>query len=234
MAIHRLLVVDDDTDMAAMMAEFLRRAGFAVALAADRAGALAGLAGGRVDLILLDVGLGRDSGVDLCAEIRERGDVPIIMVSALSADHQRMAGYKVGADDYIAKPFNPDLLLARIRAVLRRANRAPSLSYRRRDAVHRFAGWTYDSRRDEMTAPGGWQVALSSREAALLRIFLANPLIPLTRDDIAGVLEDDEASKGRAIDVLVGRLRQKLDPALIRTERGTGYVFTAEVTHDPG
>lgn len=232
MSLHRLLLVEDDADMAAMLAAYLQRHGLHVTRADSRATALAALRGGRVDLILLDVSLGDDDGVAICAEIREVQDVPIIMVSALSADHQRMAGYEVGADDYIAKPFNPDLLLARIRAVLRRAGRAPSLSHRKRDSVLRFAGWRYDARRDEVTAPGGWQVSLSSRETALLRVFLANPLIPLTRDEIAAALDDDEAAEGRAIDMLVGRLRQKTDPALIRTERGLGYVLSAEVARD--
>ncbi len=236
MSLHRLLLVEDDADMAAMLAAYLQRHGFHVSRADSRMTALAALRGGRVDLILLDVSLGDDDGVAICAEIREAQDVPIIMVSALSADHQRMAGYEVGADDYIAKPFNPDLLLARIRAVLRRAGRAPSLSHRKRDSVLRFAGWRYDARRDEVTAPGGWQVSLSSRETALLRVFLANPLIPLTRDEIAAALDDDEAadsaSGGRAIDMLVGRLRQKTDPALIRTERGLGYVLSSEVARD--
>ncbi|MFN4060634.1 response regulator transcription factor [Paracoccus hibiscisoli] len=232
MSLHRLLLVEDDADMAAMLAAYLQRNGLHVTCADSRATALAALRGGRVDLILLDVSLGDDDGVQICAEIREAQDVPIIMVSALSADHQRMAGYEVGADDYIAKPFNPDLLLARIRAVLRRANRAPSLSHRRRDSVLRFAGWRYDARRDEVTAPGGWQVSLSARETALLRVFLANPLIPLTRDEIAAALDDDDAAEGRAIDVLVGRLRQKTDPALIRTERGLGYVLSSEVARD--
>lgn len=232
MSLHRLLLVEDDADMAAMLAAYLQRHGLHVTRADSRATALAALRGGRVDLILLDVSLGDDDGVAICAEIREAQNVPIIMVSALSADHQRMAGYEVGADDYIAKPFNPDLLLARIRAVLRRAGRAPSLSHRKRDSVLRFAGWRYDARRDEVTAPGGWQVSLSSRETALLRVFLANPLIPLTRDEIAAALDDDEAAEGRAIDMLVGRLRQKTDPALIRTERGLGYVLSAEVARD--
>jgi two-component system OmpR family response regulator len=232
MSLHRLLLVEDDADMAAMLAAYLQRHGLHVTRADSRATALAALRGGRVDLILLDVSLGDDDGVAICAEIREAQDVPIIMVSALSADHQRMAGYEVGADDYIAKPFNPDLLLARIRAVLRRAGRAPSLSHRKRDSVLLFAGWRYDARRDEVTAPGGWQVSLSSRETALLRVFLANPLIPLTRDEIAAALDDDEAAEGRAIDMLVGRLRQKTDPALIRTERGLGYVLSAEVARD--
>ncbi|WP_411838066.1 response regulator transcription factor [Paracoccus sp. ME4] len=236
MSLHRLLLVEDDADMAAMLAAYLQRHGFHVTRADSRATALAALRGGRVDLILLDVSLGEDDGVAICAEIREAQDVPIIMVSALSADHQRMAGYEVGADDYIAKPFNPDLALARIRAVLRRAGRAPSLTHRKRDSVLRFGGWRYDARRDEITAPGGWQVSLSSRETALLRVFLANPLIPLTREEIAAALDDDdgggESGGGRAIDMLVGRLRQKTDPALIRTERGLGYVLTTDVARD--
>lgn len=229
MGLHRLLLVEDDAEMAAMLAAYLQRQGYHVTCASDRAQAMAALRAGRVDLILLDVSLGQDDGVALCAEIRAAQDVPIIMVSALSADHQRMAGYEVGADDYIAKPFNPDLLLARIRAVLRRAGRASSLIHRRRDGALRFGDWRYDARRDEVTAPGGWQVTLSARETALLRVFLANPLIPLSREEIAAALDDDEAAEGRAIDMLVGRLRQKTDPALIRTERGIGYVLAAEV-----
>ncbi|SNT74956.1 response regulator transcription factor [Paracoccus seriniphilus] len=229
MSLHKLLVVEDDDDMAAMMAEYLQRQGFFVTRAADRDSTLAALGEGRVDLILLDVSLGRDNGVDICAEIRAAQDVPIIMVSALSADHQRMAGYQVGADDYIAKPFNPELLLARIRAVLRRAHRATSLTHRRRASRFLFSGWVYDAQRDEVTAPGGWQVSLSSRETALLRVLLANPLIPLSREEIADALEDEEAAEGRAIDMLVNRLRHKTDATLIRTERGIGYVFAANV-----
>ncbi|MBU3029127.1 response regulator transcription factor [Paracoccus marinaquae] len=234
MSLHRLLVVEDDAEMAAMLAAYLQRQGFFVTCADSRASALQALQTGRVDLILLDVSLGDDDGVQICAEIRAAQEVPIIMVSALSADHQRMAGYEVGADDYIAKPFNPDLLLARIRAVLRRTRRSASLIHRRRDAICRFSGWSYDARRDEITAPGGWQASLSARETALLRVFLANPLIPLSREEIAAALDDEEAAEGRAIDMLVNRLRQKTDPELIRTERGTGYVFTAEVARDDG
>lgn len=229
MSLHKLLVVEDDDDMAAMMAEYLQRQGFFVTRAADRNSTLAALGEGRVDLILLDVSLGLDNGVDICAEIRAAQDVPIIMVSALSADHQRMAGYQVGADDYIAKPFNPELLLARIRAVLRRAHRATSLTHRRRASRFHFSGWVYDAQRDEVTAPGGWQVSLSSRETALLRVLLANPLIPLSREEIADALEDEEAAEGRAIDMLVNRLRHKTDATLIRTERGIGYVFATNV-----
>ncbi|SHH94371.1 response regulator transcription factor [Marivita hallyeonensis] len=241
MAIPRLLVVDDDPDMRQMMVQFLRQSGTIALPAANESEVLKHLADGRVDLILLDVMLGDESGLNICAKLRHEQDVPIIMVSALSADHQRMSGYEVGADDYIAKPFNPELLLARIKAVLSRARRSSSLVHRRTTKTFRFDGWTYDAKRDEILSPDGVQVALSKRETALLKAFLANPHIPLTREEIAAALDvtGDNAhnadAEGRAIDVLVGRLRGKIernpkDPHILRTERGVGYVFSVDVT----
>ena len=149
MAIQRLLVVDDDDDMRSMMTQYLRKSGYMVMAAATGRDVKAHLEKGRVDLVLLDVMLGDENGVQICANLRNTHDVPIILVSALSADHQRMQGYEVGADDYIAKPFNPDLLLARIRAVLRRGQRSASLNYRRNTSQYFFSGWQYDGKRDE-------------------------------------------------------------------------------------
>lgn len=246
MAIPKLLVVDDDAEMRTMMAQYLQRQGFFVLMAADEATLTTHLEKTRVDLILLDVMLGSENGVDICNRIRVEQDVPIILVSALSADHHRMAGYEVGADDYIAKPFNPDLLLARVRAVLRRGQRSASLSYRRNTGVYLFAGWSYDGKKDVVLAPDGFQVALSKRETSLLKVLLANPHIPMTREEIAQALdvtrEADrtlELSESRAIDVLVGRLRAKIepnpkDPEWLRTERGVGYVFAVDVTLQNG
>ncbi len=239
MTIARLLVVDDDSEMREMLTAFLRRSGFFVLPAATRDEIRAHLASGRIDLILLDVMLGDDSGVEICAELRAEHDMPIILVSALSADHQRMAGYEVGADDYIAKPFNPQLLLARVRAVLHRARRTPSLVYRRSTGRYSFAGWIYDGKRDEVTSPQGYQVALSRRETELLKVLLANPHIPLTREEIAAALDmgEDGATEasGRAIDVLVGRLRSKIErsakePDILKTVRGTGYILAVDVS----
>lgn len=241
MAIPRLMVVDDDPEMRSMMTQFLQRNGF-IALPADSEAKIRShMAAGRIDLILLDVMLGDENGVEICGRLRQDRDVPIIIVSALSSDHHRMAGYAVGADDYVAKPFNPDLLLARVRAVLQRARRTPSLVYRRRTESFRFAGWVYDGKRDEVHAPDGFQVALSRRETGLLKVFLANPHIPLTREEIAAALDitgEGDASpdaSGRAIDVLVGRLRSKIeanpkDARLFRTERGVGYVLACDVS----
>jgi two-component system OmpR family response regulator len=242
MSIPRILIVDDDDDMRAMLTAWLQRNGMAVVGAADGTGARAAVEGRRIDLILLDVMLGDESGITICQRLRQENDVPVIIVSALASDDHRMAGYRAGADDYIAKPFNPDLLLARIRAVLRRGRRASSLNYRRVKGRYRFEGWTFDAAREDLTGADGVHVALSTRETRLLSILLANPQIPLTREEIAAELDPDrapdavlESAEGRAIDVLVARLRAKISPhadapQLIRTQRGTGYMLAAQVT----
>ncbi len=240
MAIPRILVVDDDADMRQMMIQYLQQNATIALPAATEADVRKHLSGGRIDLILLDVMLGDENGLEICGRLRREQDVPVIMVSALSADHQRMQGYEVGADDYIAKPFNPELLLARVKAVLSRARRASSLVHRRNTKTFRFQGWSYDAKRNEVLSPAGVQVALSKRETALLQVFLAYPHIPLTRDEIASTLSvDDDAipsgdAMGRSIDMLVGRLRSKIeanpkDPSVLRTERGVGYIFAADV-----
>ena len=240
MAIPRILVVDDDPDVRQMLTQYLRQNGAVALRAASEQEVREHLKGGRIDLILLDVMLGDENGLEICDRLRSEQDVPIIMVSALSADHQRMRGYEVGADDYIAKPFNPDLLLARIKAVLSRARRSSSLVHRRKTKTFLFEGWSYDAKRDEVLSPTGVQVALSRRETALLQTLLANPHIPLTREEIGAALDvtgettQTSDAMGRAIDVLVGRLRTKIeanptDPQILKTERGVGYVFAVDV-----
>jgi two-component system OmpR family response regulator len=239
MTIPRVLVVEDDPETREMTVQYLRKNGF-LALPAQNEEELRGhLAMGRVDLILLDVMLGDENGVKICEKLRVEFDVPIIFISALSADQHRMAGYGAGADDYIAKPFNPQLLLARVRAVLLRAHRSASLAYRRQISTFHFNDWVYDGKRDEVTSPNGFQVVLSKRETGLLKVLLANPHIPLTREEIACALDvvgtgDLDEGSGRAIDVLVGRLRSKIEenpkePKMLRTERGVGYVFAVDV-----
>jgi two-component system OmpR family response regulator len=241
MTIPRILVVDDDPDMRQMMTQFLRQNGSIALPASSEAEVRTHIDGGRVDLVLLDVMLGDENGFEICNRLRLEQDVPIIMVSALSADHQRMEGYAVGADDYIAKPFNPELLLARVKAVLSRTRRSASLIHRRNIKTFQFGGWSYDAKSSEVLSPTQVQVALSRREIALLQVLLANPHIPLTREEIAsslditGEVHPPNEATGRAIDVLVGRLRNKIetnpkDPQILKTERGVGYVFAIDVT----
>lgn len=245
MTIPRILVVDDDPEVRQMMIQFLQMHGSIALGAANGAEVRRQLASGRIDLILLDVMLGDESGLEICARLRREQDVPVIMISALSADHQRLQGYTMGADDYVAKPFNPDLLLARIKAVLARARRSSSLIHRRNTHTFSFHGWTYDAKRNEVLSPAGVQVALSRRETALLMAFLANPHIPLTREEIADALDVTREARpateaeGRAIDVLVGRLRSKIEedpkaPTILRTERGVGYVLAVDVVAQEG
>lgn len=240
MTIPRILVVDDDSDMRQMMTQFLRQNGSIALPAATEREVMSHLEGGRVDLILLDVMLGDENGLEICGRLRHEQDVPVIMVSALSADHQRMEGYAVGADDYIVKPFNPELLLARVKAVLSRARRSSSLVHRRNTKTFTFSGWTYHAKTEEVLSPDNVQVALSRRETALLQVLLANPHIPLTRAEIAASLDvtgdasQSSEAMGRSIDVLVGRLRNKIEdnpkvPSVLKTERGVGYVFAVDV-----
>ena len=243
MVVPKILVVDDDRDLSQMLTQFLAREGFMVSTAATGAEIESHIRRQRIDLILLDVMLGEENGIELCYKLRTKHAVPIIFVSALSADHQRMAGYEVGADDYIAKPFNLDLLLARVRAVLRRVRRSSSLNYRRNTTVFRFNGWKFDGKSDEIFAPNGVQVALSQRETRLLKVLLANPHIALTRDEIITAMDVTQEghsisdTSGRALDVLVGRLRRKIEanpktPEFLRTERGVGYVFAVDVSQE--
>ena len=241
MSVPTILVVDDDMEMRQMMAQYLRKHGFMVHTAATGWEIQHHISAGRIELILLDVMLGEENGIELCKELRREQDVPIILVSALSADHQRMSGYEVGADDYIAKPFNPDLLLARVKAVLRRVRRSASLNYRRTTSLYGFGGWVYDGKKDEVLSPDGIQIALSQRETRFLKVLLANPHVPLTREEITTAMDVTQTSdtnmdsSGRALDVLVGRLRGKIEdnpknPALLKTERGVGYIFAVDVT----
>ena len=163
MAIRRILVVDDDLDVCAMLKQYLTREGYAVEAAQTAQSAMNIVAQRRVDLIFLDVMLGEESGFDICQKLREDNDVPIIFLSALSADHHRMAGYKMGGDDYIAKPFNPGLLLARVRAMFRRTHRASSLAYRRDTRTYYFGRWVFHGDKEELLGQDSVEIALSKR-----------------------------------------------------------------------
>lgn len=243
----RILVVDDDPDVLDMLKRYLVKHAFAVHTASTATQVQHIVDNNHIDLILLDVMLGDDNGFEICQSLRENNAVPIIMMSALSADHHRMRGYSSGADDYVAKPFNPDLLLARIQAVVRRTHRSASLSYRRDTNSYHFGCWNFDSRAEQLIAVDGFEVMLSRMEVSLLKILLANPFIPLTRDEIASTLSGEgdtvgvtDIAEGRAIDVLVGRLRTKLEdnpksPKFLKTVRGTGYMLAVEVStlNDP-
>jgi two-component system OmpR family response regulator len=241
MTIHRILIVENDIEMQEMMATFLQKNGFMASVAKNSNELKQTLTLHRIDLILLDVMLEDESGITLCKQIRIEYNIPIIMVSALSADQDRLSGYEVGADDYIAKPFNPQILLARIKAVLKRGIKVASLEYRRNTNSYFFDNWEYNGKKDIIISPSGFQILLSKKETKILKVFLANAHIALTREEIANAIDYTRVqdlildhAESRAIDVLVGRLRSKIEndtknPMLIKTERGIGYIFSTEV-----
>ena len=241
MSVPKILIAEDDLDMQEMMVSFMQKNGFMV-IAANNAHELTEkLKSQRVDLILLDVMLGDENGISICREIRETNNIPIIIVSALSADQDRLSGFEVGADDYIVKPFNPQILLAKVKAILKRGTKIASLAYRRNTNIYHFNDWIYNGKKDIVISPKGFQISLSKKETKILKVFLTNSHITLTREEIANSIDDnrkeDETlnlAESRAIDVLVGRLRSKIEidtknPSLIKTERGIGYIFSTEV-----
>lgn len=187
-----------------------------------------------VDLVILDVMLPETNGLDLCRQLRAGSQVPVIMVSARGEELDRVLGLELGADDYVAKPFGQKELLARVRAVLRRGSPGNQhVDAEPRREVFRFAGWSLDLRRRELSDPEGAAVELSGAEHDLLASFLENPQRVIGRDRL---LELSRTRLGdvsdRSVDVLVSRLRRKLgaeSEALIRTVRGLGYIFTAAV-----
>lgn len=228
-----VLVVDDDAETRALIARFLRQNGYRVSIAADGRQMQQALRGPPVHLVVLDLMLPGPSGLDLCRELRRHSQLPVIMLSAKGEEVDRVVGLELGADDYIAKPFAPRELLARIRAVLRRAAT--------RDAVARpvrrvrFAGWALDTVRRELTSPAGVAVDLSLGEYDLLQAFLEHPQKVLSRDQLLDLAKNRAAAgPDRSIDIQVSRLRRKLDadpiaPPLIKTVRGAGYLFTPAV-----
>lgn len=228
-----LLIVDDDRDIRSLLAENLQTAGYEVQTAADGAEMRKRLETYAPDLIILDLNLPRQDGLSLCRELRARGDTPIIMLTARSEPIDRILGLEMGADDYLAKPFEPRELLARIRSVLRRARALPPNLEPLEASKARLGDWIVDFQLRRLVDPGQRVVALSGAEFRLLRIFIDHANRVLSRDQLLalGAVRQSDALD-RAIDLQVSRLRQKFGkdgPELIRTIRNEGYVLAAEV-----
>lgn len=229
---NRILIVEDDIDIAGMLAEVLREAGNIVRIAHDGAGMDRMLMAGDADLIILDVMLPGEDGLSLCRRLRATTTVPIMMLTALGEEMDRIIGLEIGADDYVTKPFSPREVLARARSLLRRANYARPAA----PAVPlRFDGWRIDPIRRQLHDPDNNRVSMTTAEFDLLLAFCRNPgriiaredLLSLTHAGLAGPVE-------RSVDVHVSRIRQKIevdpkDPVLLRTVRLGGYLFTPEV-----
>ncbi|WP_395649800.1 response regulator [Brevundimonas sp.] len=227
----RILVVDDDPGIREVLSDYLTQHGYEVATAASAAEMDRSLATAPVDLIVLDLMMPGEDGLSVVRRLSRAGP-PIVMLSAMGEDTDRIVGLELGADDYLAKPCNPRELLARVRAVLRRpredAGTGPA------DHALRFAGWTLDLMRRELTRPDGQVVGLSAGEFALLRTFAERPARILTRDQLLEAARGSDADVfDRAMDVQISRLRKKLDDGsgleMIQTLRGEGYRFDIKV-----
>lgn len=190
------------------------------------------LARSKIDLVVLDRVLPGEDGIALCRALRKDSRIPVIMLTLLGSEPDRIAGLETGADDYVVKPFSPHELLARIRAVLRRANELPLQGGLQRAGILRFAGWTLDRTRRHLTSPDGATVTLTDGEFDLLVAFAEHPQVVLSREQLL------DLARGRAlvpfdrsIDVQVGRLRKKIEndpenPQLVKAVRARGYTFT--------
>jgi two-component system OmpR family response regulator len=231
-----ILFVEDDPDIRGMVAEFLERNGYRLSVAKDGRDMDRVLGVSRIDLLILDIMLPKEDGLSLCRRVRASSNVPIIMLTARGSEVDRVVGLEIGADDYLTKPFGTHELLARIRALLRRAQSVARTPHERQRAVLRFAGWTVDLGTRRLTAADGAHVPLTGGEFELLTAFCERPNRVLTRDQLLDLTRGrSPALFDRSIDIQVSRLRRKIEadprePVLIQTVRSGGYIFTAEVT----
>lgn len=233
-AAPRILVVDDDPGIREVLCDYLGQHGFEARGCASAAEMDHALASRAPDLIVLDLMMPGEDGLSVCRRLAGKGGPPIVMLSAMGEDTDRIIGLELGADDYLPKPCNPRELLARVRAVLRRprddGSDSPALA---------FAGWRLDLLRRELTRPDGRPVTLSAGEFALLRAFAERPGRVLTRDQLLERARGADADVfDRAMDVQISRLRKKLDDGsgleMIQTLRGEGYMFDVRVERHNG
>jgi len=230
-----ILVVDDEREIREPLAKYLARNGLRATIAANAGDARKELKTSAIDLVVLDIMMPGEDGLSLCRHLRETTDIPVILLTAMAEDTDRVIGLEIGADDYLTKPFNPRELLARIRAVLRRARSIP----RPREAAAgerlKFGGWVLDMNRRELIDSDGVAAPLSTAEFKLLSTFLRRPGIVLSREQLLDLTSGRAADVfDRTIDNQVSRLRRKIeadpkDPVLVKTVWGGGYMFTADV-----
>ena len=224
-----IVVVDDDPEIRSMLEQLSARNGARVTSVATGKGLRDAMAGSGVDLVLLDINLGGESGLDLARALRDQCDTPILMLSAAGEPVDRIVGIELGADDYVVKPFHPRELLGRVRNLLRRSRtvQAPQIRLE-------FSQGTLDLAQRALRRRDGSMIRLTPGEVALLRVFVTNPGSVLSREQLLEQADGREQEPDRTIDLRIARLRRKLQPAagggpeLIRTVRGRGYVFVDE------
>lgn len=231
-----VVVVDDHNDIRDLVREYLEQQGYKVSVAESGAALRHLLERHTVDLIILDVMMPGEDGISLCKEIRTSSDTPIIFLTAMADDADRIIGLELGADDYLVKPFNPRELLARIRAVLRRATSAAPARTTLDRRVVRIDHWKLDLGRQEIVGEDGVGIPLSTAEFRLLKVFIERPGLILSREQLLDLTAGRTADIfDRSIDNQVSRLRKKIEenpknPTIIKTHWGGGYSLCAEVS----
>ena len=234
--IPHILIVDDHRDIRDAVTRYLEKNGMRASSARDAVEMDAMLAVGRYDLIVLDVMMPGEDGLSVCRRLSAEGKAPILMLTALGDETDRIVGLEIGADDYLPKPFNPRELLARIKAIMRRSERlepsAGALSGRRMA----FAGWIVDTDRRLLLTAANKEVPLTSAEFKLLTVFLERPRLVLSREQLLDLTAGRAAQIfDRTIDNQVSRLRRKIErdparPEIITTVRGGGYCLASDVS----
>jgi DNA-binding response OmpR family regulator len=231
-----VLIVDDDADVRELVTEYLGKNELRVSAAASGRDMFALFDRESIDLVLLDLKMPGEDGMQLARTLRERATVPIMLLTGRNEEADRVMGLELGADDYVTKPFSPRELLARVRAVLRRYQVQATLPERDNTRrAYRFSGWELNLRTRRLLAPGGQSVELSNGEFSLLSALCRAPQRVLSRDQLLSMSRLHEAEVyDRTVDVQIRRLRLKVEadtanPSLIVTERGAGYRLASEV-----
>lgn len=233
-----IVIVDDHRDIRDLVGKYLSQHGFRTSVAESATALRRLLERSAPDLIVLDVMMPGEDGLSVCRQLRSNTSLPIIFLTAMTDETDRIIGLELGADDYLTKPFNPRELLARVKAVLRRANSLPLQRNRVKAKILRFDRWVLHAGRHELIASDGVVVPLSTAEFRLLNAFIDHAGLVLSRDQLLDLTVGRAADCfDRSIDNQVSRLRKKIEadpktPTLIKTHWGGGYSFTAEVAQE--
>lgn len=235
MSQDHILIVDDDKGIRDVLGEFLAEQGYRVSLAKDGQEMKSVLDKEEIKLIILDIMMPGEDGLRLCRQLRVSSSIPIIMLTAIGEEMDRILGLEMGADDYLSKPFNPRELLARIRGILRRSGGKPEAEAEVGHSQYLFLGWRLDRGARKLYSPENLEISLSSGEFNLLVVFLERPQMVLSRDYLLDLTKNRSAAAyDRSIDIQISRLRQKIEPdsknpSILKTVRGGGYVLACEV-----
>jgi two-component system OmpR family response regulator len=233
-----VVVVDDHSDIRDLVRQYLEQQGYKVSVAESGSVLRRVLEHHAVDLIILDIMMPGEDGLSVCRQVRTTLDVPIIFLTAMAEDTDRILGLELGADDYLVKPFNFRELLARVRAVLRRAANPATPAAARQSKKLRIAGWRVDMGRQEISGENGVGIPLSTAEFRLLKVFIERPGMILSREQLLDLTTGRSADIfDRSIDNQVSRLRKKIEenpknPSIIKTHWGGGYSLSVEVAFE--